>query len=118
MALDPNRWTLKTQEAFSAATELARSRANPEVTPDHLLVALLGQPESVVLAIIQRVGADIVALRNRLEDAIAKLPRAYGGQTHISKALTEVLELADHARAELTDDYLSTEHLLLALASG
>ena len=118
MALDPNRWTLKTQEAFSAATELARSRANPEVTPDHLLVALLGQPESVVLAIIQRVGADIVALRNHLEDAIAKLPRAYGGQTHISKALTEVLELADHARAELTDDYLSTEHLLLALASG
>ena len=118
MALDPNRWTLKTQEAFSAATELARSSANPEVTPDHLLVALLGQPESVVLAIIQRVGADIVALRNRLEDAIAKLPRAYGGQTHISKALTEVLELADHARAELTDDYLSTEHLLLALASG
>ncbi len=118
MALDPNRWTLKTQEAFAAATELARTRANPEVTPDHLLVALLGQPESVVLAIIQRVGADIVALRNRLEEAIAKLPRAYGGQTHISKALTEVLELADHARAELTDDYLSTEHLLLALASG
>ena len=118
MALDPNRWTLKTQEAFSAATELARARANPEVTPDHLLVALLGQPESVVLAIIQRVGADILALRNRLEDAIAKLPRAYGGQTHISKELTEVLEVADRARAELTDDYLSTEHLLLALAGG
>ena len=49
MALDPNRWTLKTQEAFNAAIESARTNANPEVTPDHLLVALLGQDEGVVL---------------------------------------------------------------------
>jgi ATP-dependent Clp protease ATP-binding subunit ClpB len=117
MALDPNRWTLKTQEAFTAATELARSRANPEVTPDHLLAALLAQADGVVLPILQRVGADVLALRNQVEDALAKLPRAYGGDTRLGKALTEVLDVADKARAELTDEYLSTEHLLLALAS-
>jgi ATP-dependent Clp protease ATP-binding subunit ClpB len=88
MALDPNRWTLKTQEAFSAATELARGRSNPEVTPDHLLGALLAQADGVVLPIIQRVGADVLALRNQVEDALSKLPRAYGGETRIAKALT------------------------------
>jgi ATP-dependent Clp protease ATP-binding subunit ClpB len=117
MALDPNRWTLKTQEAFTAATELARSRANPEVTPDHLLAALLSQADGVVLPILQRVGADVLALRNQVEETLAKLPRAYGGDTRLGKALTDVLDVADKARAELTDEYLSTEHLLLALAS-
>jgi ATP-dependent Clp protease ATP-binding subunit ClpB len=116
MALDPNRWTLKTQAAFTAATELARGRANPEVTPDHLLAALLNQPDGVVLPILQRVGADVLSLRNQVEDALAKLPRAYGGETRLAKALTEVLDVADKARTELTDEYLSTEHLLLALA--
>ena len=116
MALDPNRWTLKTQEAFSAATELARSRANPEVTPDHMLAALLGAAEGVVLPIIQRVHTDVPALRNQVEDTLSKLPRAHGGETRVGKALTELLEVADRARVELTDDYLSTEHLLLALA--
>ena len=56
MALDPNRWTLKTQEALNHAIESARTNANPEVTPDHLLVALLGQDEGVVLPILTKVG--------------------------------------------------------------
>ena len=116
MALDPNRWTLKTQEALAAASELARSRANPEVTTDHLLSALIGQAEGVVLPIVQRVGVDVLALRNQLEEALAKLPRAHGGETRLAKALTEIIDTADAARGELGDDYLSTEHLLLALA--
>ena len=49
MAIDPNRWTLKTQEAFNAAAEQARANANPEITPDHVLAALLRQPEGVVI---------------------------------------------------------------------
>ncbi|HEX7095908.1 MAG TPA: AAA family ATPase [Acidimicrobiales bacterium] len=116
MALDPNRWTLKTQEAFAAASDLARARNNPEITPDHLLAALLGQQEGVVLPILQRVGVNVLTLRNQVDDALAKLPRAYGGETRISRALTDVFDNADKARAELTDEYLSTEHLLLALA--
>ena len=78
MALDPNRWTLKTQEAFNAAVDRARVDSNPEVTPDHLIVALLGQEEGVVLPIINKVGASPVALRNRAEDGLAKQPKAYG----------------------------------------
>ena len=116
MALDPNRWTLKTQEAFQAAVESARQHSNPEVTPDHLLVALLGQAESVVLPILQKVGKNPVSLRNEADNAIAKLPSAYGGESRMAKALTDLMDQADEARAELTDEYLSTEHLLLAMA--
>jgi ATP-dependent Clp protease ATP-binding subunit ClpB len=116
MAMDPNRWTRKTQEAFSAATELARTRNNPEATPDHLLAALLGQQEGVVLPILQKVGGNVLNLRNQVEENLAKLPRAYGGDTRLSRAFSTVFDDADTARAELNDEYLSTEHLLLALA--
>ncbi|MFN8018660.1 MAG: Clp protease N-terminal domain-containing protein [Acidimicrobiales bacterium] len=71
MALDPNRWTLKVQEAFNAAITRATADHNPEVTPDHLLVALLGQQEGVVLPILEKVGAAPASLRNRAEDALA-----------------------------------------------
>ncbi|MCU0267864.1 MAG: ATP-dependent chaperone ClpB [Acidimicrobiales bacterium] len=116
MALDPNRWTLKTQEAFNAAIEQARSNSNPEVTPDHLLLALLGQEEGVVLPILQKVGVAPLALRNKADETIAKLPKAYGGESRMSRELNEVLRAGDEARRELHDEYLSTEHLLLALA--
>ncbi|MGN6695022.1 MAG: Clp protease N-terminal domain-containing protein, partial [Aquihabitans sp.] len=117
MPLDPNRWTLKTQEAVNGAITRAAADNNPEVTPDHLLVALLGQSEGVVLPILEKVGASPATLRNKAEDALAKLPKAYGGgEARLSRALNNVIELADAQRAELHDEYLSTEHLLLALA--
>ncbi len=116
MALDPNRWTQKTQEAISRAVETAKAESNPEVTPDHLLAALLGQEEGIVLPIVQRVGKTPLEVRNRAADAIAKLPKAYGGESRLSKDLQQVIEAADATRAELHDEYLSTEHLLLALA--
>jgi ATP-dependent Clp protease ATP-binding subunit ClpB len=116
MAMDPNRWTLKTQEAFTSAVESARAASNPEVTPDHLLVALLGQEEGIVLPILEKVGKSPLSLRNAATDALAKLPRAYGGEARLGRALQAVMDRADAARIELTDEYLSTEHLLLALA--
>jgi ATP-dependent Clp protease ATP-binding subunit ClpB len=116
MALDPNRWTLKTQEAFNAAASAARGASNPEVTTDHLLLALLGQEEGVVLPILQKVGLSPLSLRNRAEEAVARLPKAYGGESRLGRELQERLEQADQARTELGDEYLSTEHLLLALA--
>jgi len=116
MPLDPNRWTLKTQEAFNAAVELARAASNPEVTPDHLLAALLGQEEGVVLPILQKVGMAPLALRNQVADALEQLPKAYGGETRLGKATNELLDQADQFRTDLHDEYLSTEHLLLALA--
>ena len=115
MALDPNRWTLKTTEAFSAASEAARAASHPEVVPAHLLTALLGQQEGIVLPMLHKVGIDVPAARNNAAEALAKLPHAYGSDPQLSKELREVLEQADRVRADLGDEYLSTEHLLLAL---
>src|ERR687897_955958 len=116
MALDPNRWTLKVQEAFSSAVDAAKQASNPEVTPDHLLAALLGQGEGIVLPMLQRLGKEPLPLRNQVNEALAKLPKAYGGEARLSRELQQVIDAADQARTELTDEYVSTEHLLLALA--
>jgi ATP-dependent Clp protease ATP-binding subunit ClpB len=116
MALDPNRWTLKVQEAFSSAVDAAKQASNPEVTPDHLLAALLGQGEGIVLPMLQRLGKEPLPLRNLLNEALAKLPRAYGSEARLSRDLQQVIDEADKARDELHDEYLSTEHLLLALS--
>jgi ATP-dependent Clp protease ATP-binding subunit ClpB len=116
MALDPNRWTLKVQEAFSSAVDAAKQASNPEVTPDHLLAALLGQGEGIVLPMLQRLGKEPLPLRNQVNEALAKLPKAYGSEARLSRELQQVIDAADAARSELTDEYLSTEHLLLALA--
>jgi ATP-dependent Clp protease ATP-binding subunit ClpB len=116
MPLDPNRWTLKTQEAFGAAVEAAKAQSNPEVTPDHLLAALLRQEEGVVLPILNRLGKQPLALRNAADEAVARLPKAFGGEARLGRELTQVMDEADKARVEMGDEYLSTEHLLLALA--
>src|SRR5206468_2717912 len=89
MALDPNRWTLKTQEAFNAGVELAKARSNPEVTPDHLIAGMLGQEGTALLPVLQKVGVVPLSLRNKVEDAIGKLPRSYGSEAQMGRDLTE-----------------------------
>jgi ATP-dependent Clp protease ATP-binding subunit ClpB len=101
---------------LSAAAESARAASNPEVTPDHLLLALLGQADGVVLPILQKLGVVPLTLRNAATEAIERLPKAYGGESRIGKELLDLLDRADTFRTELHDEYLSTEHLLLALA--
>ncbi|MDG1411221.1 MAG: AAA family ATPase [Acidimicrobiales bacterium] len=118
MTLDPNRWTLKTTEAFSAATEAARGASHPEVVPEHLLVALLGQEEGIVLPLLHKVGIDPLAARTEAEEALAKLPNAYGSDPQLAASLRSILESADQARSDLQDEYLSTEHILLASADN
>ena len=96
--------------------ELATSRSHPNLTPDHLLLALLGQSDGLVLPLLQRVGVAPLSLRNKIEDRLGKLPSAYGGDApQMNKELSRVFENADIARKDLTDEYLSTEHLLLAM---
>ena len=114
--MDPNRWTLKTQEAVAAATEAARKASHPEVTPDHLLVALLGQTDGVVLPIIHALGRDPGTVRAQVEQSLAKLPNSYGSEVRVSREFTATFDQADQVREDLHDEYLSTEHLLLALA--
>jgi len=116
MALDPSKWTHKTSEAVQTAMEIATSRSHPNLTPDHLLLALLGQADGLVLPLLQRVGVSPLALRNKVEDRLGKLPSAYGGDApQMNKELSRVFDNADIARKDLTDEYLSTEHLLLAM---
>ena len=117
MALDPNTWTLKTQEAFNAAIAAARQNANPEVTPDHLLVALLGQDDGIALPLLDKVGIASTPLKNALTEAISRLPRSYGGESSVGRDLRRVLERAGEEQVALGDQYLSVEHLLLAMAA-
>ncbi len=114
MTIDPNTWTLKTQEAVNAAMEDAKSRSNAEVTPDHVLAAMLGQDDGVVLPVIRKLGLAPMDLRNRVEEALSREPTAYGTETRIGADFTRLLEAADTVRVDFGDDYLSTEHLLLA----
>jgi ATP-dependent Clp protease ATP-binding subunit ClpB len=117
MALDPNRWTLKTQEAFSDATTRARDASNPEVTPDHLLAAVVGQPDGLALPLLSRAGLQPAVVTNRIAERLAALPKAYGGaEPTLSQEARRALEQADAMRADMGDEYLSVEHLLLALA--
>ncbi|MFT4989354.1 MAG: ATP-dependent Clp protease ATP-binding subunit ClpB [Acidimicrobiales bacterium] len=116
MALDPSKWTHKTSEAVQTAMEIATTRSHPNLTPDHLLLALLGQADGLVLPLLQRVGVSPLSLRNKVEDRLGQLPSAYGGDApQMNKEMSRVFANADIARKDLTDEYLSTEHLLLAM---
>jgi ATP-dependent Clp protease ATP-binding subunit ClpB len=116
MAIDPKIWTVKTQEAFAAAIDQARANANPELTPDHLLVALTGQDGTVVAPVLAKLGQAPGQVRNRAQEAVDRLPRAHGGdEPRMNRELSNIVEMADRARKDLRDDYLSVEHLLLAM---
>ena len=116
MAIDPKKWTQKTQEAVAAAMEDARGRSNPELTPDHVMGALLRQDGTIVAAVLQTVGVAPLVLRNKADDAVGKLPNAYGGEEpRMNRELNNVFANADKVRKDLRDDYLSVEHLLYAM---
>jgi ATP-dependent Clp protease ATP-binding subunit ClpB len=118
MAIDPKKWTLKTQEAFSAAIDQAKDLSNPELTPDHVLGAMMRQDGTIVPAVLAKLGQAPLMVRNRVDEAIQKLPKAYGGaEPRMSKELTNVVENAEAYRKDLRDDFLSVEHLLLAMNS-
>jgi ATP-dependent Clp protease ATP-binding subunit ClpB len=116
MTLDPGRWTHKTQEAFQSALESARGANHPEVTAHHLLAALLGQPETVVLPMLQRLDRNPSNVRKANEAALEKLSKAYGGEARLSRDVLAVMDAADEIKVDLGDEYVSTEHLLLGLA--
>ena len=78
MALDPNTFTRKTGEAIGPPSRWPRERSHSQVTPEHLLAALLGQPESVVIPTIERLGVSTKTLRDRVDAELGRLPQAYG----------------------------------------
>jgi ATP-dependent Clp protease ATP-binding subunit ClpB len=118
MPLDPNRFTRKTGEALQSAQALAREQNHSQVTPEHLLAGLVSQAEGVVLPVLERVGVPAKTVRDRVEEALQGLPKVYGQtaqQAQLSQDAYRILEAADQERTGLDDDYLSTEHVLLAM---
>jgi ATP-dependent Clp protease ATP-binding subunit ClpB len=116
VAIDPKKWTAKTQEAVAATLDDARGRSNPAITPDHLMSALLRQDGTIVPGILQKLGVAPLMLRNKADEAVSKLPHAYGSEEpRMNRELSNVFENADKLRTDLHDDYLSVEHLLLAM---
>src|ERR687897_2182839 len=117
MALDPKTWTLKTQEALAAAIDQAKANSNPELTPDLLLAALTRQDDTVVPAVLAKLGQAPLMIRNRADAAVAKLPKAYGGdEPRLGREVNAVFDDAQRIQSGLRDDFLSVEHLLLAMS--
>ncbi|MBA3865386.1 MAG: ATP-dependent chaperone ClpB [Solirubrobacterales bacterium] len=118
--MQADRFTVKSQEAVAAAQELARQGGNPEMTPAHLLVALLAQAEGMAVPVLQKVGADVGALETRAAEALGALPTLgeAGDEPRMSATLAGTLRQAEKEMAELGDSYITIGHLLLALADS
>jgi ATP-dependent Clp protease ATP-binding subunit ClpB len=110
------RFTAKAQEAILAAQQMAEGEGHPELTATHLLLSLVDQPDGVVPAVLERASVDVAALATTAREALARLPRVSGNtQLSLSNEARRVLTEA-HAIAErMHDEYVSTEHLLLAI---
>ncbi|MGI9861804.1 ATP-dependent chaperone ClpB [Moorella naiadis] len=115
--MDANRLTQKSREALAAAQQLAAGRHHQEVTTSHLFLALLDQTEGLVPRLLDQAGVDSRELRRRLETLLQKIPAVTGdaGSLYLSPALARVLDRAAKEAEQLKDDYISVEHLLLAL---
>jgi ATP-dependent Clp protease ATP-binding subunit ClpB len=114
-----DKLTLKSQEALQAAQAHAQEKGNPQLEPEHLFWALVQQKDGVVLPVLQKLGANIQVLATDLAAAVAKLPKVQGpADLRLSPALTRILEDAQKEADQFKDEYVSTEHLLIALANA
>ena len=114
-----DRFTVKAQEALGGAQQLAVERGNPQVETEHLLAALLDQEAGLTIPILERLGANHQGLRTELQAQIARLSTIQGAsQMGLSPHLRDALEAAQSAADQMKDAYVSTEHVLMALAGG
>src|SRR5512134_512455 len=113
-----DRLTVKAAEALQQAAQDARSRGNPVVNDAHLFRALLGQEDGIVVPLLQKAGLNVAQLTAETDREIERFPKQSGtaAEPHLSRELSGVLDRADRDAKELDDAYVSTEHLLLALA--
>jgi ATP-dependent Clp protease ATP-binding subunit ClpB len=113
MRLD--KFTLRGQEAIQSAIELAERNQHQQVEPEHLLVAMLEQPEGIVRPILGKLGANVAVILNDTQAAVARFPRVQGGQQYFSSRLTQVFTASQKQADQMQDEFISTEHLLLAI---
>ena len=113
-----DKLTIKAQEALQDAQSLAEKQEHQALEVEHLLLALIQQKDGITQSLLERVGADPLIIKNQLEQELLKLPKIYGsiGQIYISPRLKNVLDAAFLEAERLKDDFVSTEHILLAIA--
>jgi ATP-dependent Clp protease ATP-binding subunit ClpB len=120
--MDPNRLTQKSQEALQAAQSIAQRLGHTEIGVDHLLLALVDQPDGLVPRLLTRAEVDLQRLRGNLEQALDQRPKVTGsgasGQVGVSRALSVALDAAEREAQRLRDDYVSVEHLLLGIVEA
>jgi ATP-dependent Clp protease ATP-binding subunit ClpB len=114
--INPDRLTVKSAEAFNDALAEARRQGNPLVYDTHLLLALLNQDEGIVVPLLQKLGATVTKIREELQREIARYPKQSGAQPTLSREVNQVADRAEEEARLLGDEFVSTEHLLLALA--
>jgi len=114
-----DKFTLKSQEAVEAAQEIAAKRKQQQIEIEHLVLALLDQQDGVVVPVIKKLGADPGRLRSDVEEALSRLPAVEGlVQTYLSQRLNRLFDKAGEEAGRLKDEYISTEHLLIAAADS
>jgi ATP-dependent Clp protease ATP-binding subunit ClpB len=113
MRLD--KFTLRAQEAIQAAIEMAERNQNQQVEPEHLLAAMLEQPEGIVRPILGKLGVNVQVVLNDVQAAIARFPRVEGGQQYFSPRLSQIFTATQKQADKMQDEFNSTEHLLLAI---
>ncbi len=117
--MDFNKLTTKSQQALLEAKTQAQARNHAQILPAHLLAAILGQTEGLTYPLLDALGVQPAQVRKRLEEILDGLPKVYGGEEPgMSRELSRVLETADRFREDFKDDYLSVEHLVLALTES
>jgi len=115
----PEKWTIKAREAMEHAQRLATEQQHAEVTPLHLLLALTSQEDGIVAPVLQKLGADPRAVRAATEEQLGTLPRVEGASDlRISRSLASILEASEKATKQFQDEYVSTEHQLLAMTQS
>ncbi len=115
--MDLNRFTEKAAQAVLGAQRLAQEGHHSQIEPLHLLAALLDQADGVVPQVVQRIGAYPAQVRAAVQEELARLPQAYGPtQVYLSPQVQQVAQAAERIAGQMRDEYISTEHLLLALA--
>jgi ATP-dependent Clp protease ATP-binding subunit ClpB len=114
--INPDRLTVKSGEALNEAVSLARRAGNPVIYDLHLLLALLAQDEGIVVPVLQKLGVSVTSLREQAEQEAARYPKQSDAQPNLSRELNQVFDRAEKEAKDLGDDFVSTEHLLLALA--
>ena len=114
--INPDRLTVKASEALNEAVDLARRAGNPLVYDLHLLLALLTQDEGIVVPILQKLGVSVIQLREAIGREMARYPRQSSAQPTLSRELNQVFDRAEADSRELGDEFVSTEHFLLALS--